>query len=57
MAIVLIVSQLFESCTSKYICNFLHSCNNQLDFVRGGNSSRAIIVAKTVIKYFLQIIH
>ena len=53
IAIVLILSKIFEICISTYLSQFLEVRSNQLNFRRKGRCNRAIFALKTIIQYFL----
>ena len=52
IVLVLIASKLFESCISEYICNFLHTCNNQLSVCTWKRSKSCYSCSKNCNKVF-----
>ena len=52
IAIISILSKLFESCLSDFLSPYLTSHCNQLSFVKYGGCSKEILALKTVLTYF-----
>jgi hypothetical protein len=54
IAIVPILSKIFESCLVGFFSPYLYTHNNQMGFVEGGGCDKAIFAVRSVVNYFLK---